>query len=195
MQSKKKKNLYALKQIQKKIIIDTGIAESVKQEVELQIKYKSKYIIELYSYFEDDNNLYFIQEFAENGSLEQHLKKQKLKVKQKADIIENIAKALKFMQQQDPPMVHKNIRLDTILLDIESKAKLQDLGHFETLNSSIRSRIEIPDYVAPELHQGQPYTIKADIWSLGVVLYFLISGKYPFAPSSKEEMSDQEIFL
>ena len=46
------------------------------------------------------------------------------------------------------------LRLNNILLDIELKAKLIDLGHFETLNSSIRSKIDITDYIAPELLKG-----------------------------------------
>lgn len=58
------------------------------------------------------------------------------------------------MYEQNPPILHKNIRLDNILLDIELKAKLIDLGHFETLNSSIRSKIDIPDYIAPEVLKG-----------------------------------------
>lgn len=66
------------------------------------------------------------------------------------------------------------------MLDIELKAKLIDLGHFESFNASIRSKVNIPDYIAPEILQGEEYTEKADVWSLGIVLYYLICEKYPF---------------
>ena len=58
------------------------------------------------------------------------------------------------MYSQDPPIIHKDIRLDNILLNIELKAKLIDLGHFESFNASIRSVIKIPDYIAPEILKG-----------------------------------------
>ena len=62
--------MYALKKIQKKIIFDCGVADQVRKEVEFQMMYKNKNIIELFSYFEDETSIYLIEEFAENGNLE-----------------------------------------------------------------------------------------------------------------------------
>lgn len=70
--------------------------------------------------------------------------------------------------------------MEKVFINLEFSAKLQDLGHFEAINASPRSKLEKPYYISPDILKGESMTPKTSVWSLGVILYKIFSGKFPF---------------
>jgi serine/threonine-protein kinase ULK/ATG1 len=82
--------------------------------------------------------------------------------------------------------MHRDLKPENLLLH-NGALKLADFGFCKPLESEdeiSRTMLGSPIYMAPELLKGEPYTIKADIWSLGVVLFRMLFGYCPFESSS-----------
>ena len=85
---------------------------------------------------------------------------------------------------------HWDLKPDNILIDKNNEVKVIDFGLSKHLGKNIntfKSRVGTPAYMAPEVILGNPYDCKADIWSLGVIMYTLITGTLPFIEDSLEE--------
>lgn len=84
-------------------------------------------------------------------------------------------------------VIHRDIKLDNILLDENFKCKICDFGVSRTMikDKYITEQCGTPAYLAPEIIQDMGYkNFSADIWSLGVLLYSLVTGKMPFKADS-----------
>ena len=82
--------------------------------------------------------------------------------------------------------MHRDLKPGNILLN-NGIIKIADFGFCKTLNSSddmVQTMLGSPIYMAPEVLKGETYTMKADIWSLGVVLYEMLVGECPFQSNS-----------
>lgn len=89
-------------------------------------------------------------------------------------------------------IIHRDLKPSNILFNSQGQVKLCDFGEsIELVNSLARSMVGTTGYMAPERIRGQPYTIRSDIWSLGISLIELATGNYPYSLSlnSRESMS------
>lgn len=96
---------------------------------------------------------------------------------QAAEVIKNVADALYFLHHNE--YVHRDLKLENILLVDKDKfsCKLIDFGFAEKINrEKLVSKAGTPGFLPPELFYMRPYTDKGDIFSLGVMLFCMISG-------------------
>ena len=118
------------------------------------------------------NNFYFIYEFCNGGSLSTLLTKEgKLPETRALDLFDQLLKAFKVLKSNN--IMHRDVKPDNILFH-NGKVKLGDFGFCKTLgeaNEMTGTMLGSPIYMAPEVLRGETYASKADIWSLGVVLY------------------------
>lgn len=118
------------------------------------------------------NNFYFVYEFCNGGTLEGVLKKQKILAESQAlEIFKQLLKAFQILNSYN--IMHRDIKPDNILFH-NGDVKLGDFGFCKNLvnnNDMTATMLGSPIYMAPEVLKGEPYTSKADIWSLGVVLF------------------------
>ena len=95
-----------------------------------------------------------------------------------------IVLAIEFMHNQRT--IHRDIKSENILLDKNGMIKLADFGtakRFKTANLAQTQRAKgTPLYMCPEMFQEFTYDFPADVWSLGVLLYYMCCLKYPFYP-------------
>lgn len=154
------------------------------KEIEMLMNLDHPNIIKIFEYYVDDLNYYVMMEFAEGGELyDQIYQLQNFKEKHAAMIMKQILSAVCYMHSKG--IVHRDLKPENIML--ESKAtgdfniKLIDFGtsNFIKKNQKLSMKVGTPYYIAPEI-LAKSYTNKCDIWSVGVILYMLLSGSPPF---------------
>lgn len=126
--------------------------------------------------------------FGRYSSLEDLNKSKEIK-----SIFKELLKAVNYIHLMG--VSHRDLKLDNILINVEGRLKLIDFGFAvfrENQKEKINNFCGTPTYMAPEIINRDRYDPhKADIWSLGVVFYKLVSGKYPFRGKTDSELYDK----
>ena len=198
IKSKRTEDEYVLKTIN----INSNEKESKKVLNDIKILKKINHpniILLKDSYYSDEDKklLNIITEYADGGDLQIKLDEQKAKNEYfEEDILLNwfmqICLALKYLHSKK--IIHRDIKPSNIFLmkqDSQSFAKLGDFGVAKTLNSTLKyakTLVTEPQYLSPEIIEKNKYSYEADIWSLGVTFYQLITLNFPFEGDSNEIM-------
>lgn len=107
-------------------------------------------------------------------------------------VAESILLGLNYLHQQK--IIHRDIKPSNILLNNQGQIKLCDFGvSGEVVNSLATTFVGTQYYMAPERIMGKPYTVNCDIWSLGLTLLEVASGKYPFSDKLANNMGPIEL--
>lgn len=195
---------FALKVIDKTIIRRMGVEESLASEINILRKTRHKHIVRLFSYYVTRSSVVLVLELCTSGSLAEFLQRQKDKrcsERTAAKIIFDVAHAVQYMHQRN--IVHRDLKLENILLDEEGTAKIADFGtsrrilearafqceDLDTEDVPIASRLTICgtlDYLSPEMLQREPQTIAVDLWALGAITAELLTGHPPFYHESQQ---------
>ena len=147
-------------------------------------------IIKLLEVFENKKYVFFVMEYAANGDLLKHIKKKgMLDEEEGRHMFYQIAAGLRYIHRQN--IIHRDIKLDNILVDEMNHCKICDFGvsRYMKAHELVNEQCGTPAYLAPEIVREQGYRgFGADIWSLGVLLYCLLTGSMPFKASSIDEL-------
>jgi serine/threonine protein kinase len=172
----------AIKTIEKSYMKDDFSKRKVFQEVYLLKKIKHSNVIRLLEVFESSKHMLMVMEYAGGGDL-LHLIKRKGKL-QESDakfIFKQISYGLAHIHCRS--VIHRDIKLDNILLDCEKGVKICDFGVSKIIKKGqiIQEQCGTPAYLAPEIIIDKGYEgFFVDIWSLGVLLYAMLCGTVPF---------------
>lgn len=131
---------------------------------------------------QEEGNCYLVYEYVENGSLYSWLhepKKEKLSWKTRLRIAIDIANGLQYIHEHTrPQVVHKDIKSSNILLDTNMRAKIANFGLAKSgMNAITMHIVGTQGYIAPEYLADGVVSTKMDVFSFGVVLLELVSGK------------------
>jgi serine/threonine-protein kinase len=169
------------------------------REAEAVASLRHPNIVQVYDVSDHEGRPYFTMEFLEGGSLAQALAGAPQPARQAAALVATLADAVQVAHQAG--IVHRDLKPANILLTATGIPKVADFGlarHFDngpavTLSGA---RIGTPSYMAPEQALGKGGTIgpAADIYSLGALLYELLTGRPPFRGESAAETERQVIF-
>lgn len=180
----------AIKAIDKKYMQDENSKQKVLQEVAILKQANHRNIIQLLEMFENPTHLFIVLEYASQGDLYNFVKnKGKLGEELAKKIFVQIVAGIKYCHQNQ--ILHRDIKLDNILLDHNFVVKICDFGvsRFVEEGQVIKEQCGTPVYVAPEVITGKGYEgYDSDIWSLGVVLFAILTGGVPFKATSIEEL-------
>ena len=180
------KKIYAAKEI----IKDKSSYDRIKNEIDIYEYLKHDNIVNQKEHFIYNDTQYLIFEFCENRDLS-HLidKRKKLKEIEVQYYITQLIQAL--IHLHDRNIVHRDLKLGNIFLTGKMELKLGDFGLAKKLSfrdEKISEMVGTPAYMAPEILENKGYSLEVDIWSLGVIMYYLIIGKLPFNKPNQEDI-------
>ena len=181
---KKTKAKYAIKAIDKLNMNNQQEKTCFNREVEIMYKVDHPNIVKLYSHFEDSKYCYLIMQYIPNGSAYDLMKKSanKPNLELIASITRDIIHAIYYLHNMTPTIMHRDIKPENILLDENNNAYLSDFGWSNyIINHRRRNTIcGTPIYYSPEMVDDIDHDERVDIWSIGVLLFELNTGKIPF---------------
>jgi len=174
-----------------------GFIERFNREARALAKLNHPNIVAVYEFGQANNLPFFVMEFVDGLNLRQLEQAGKLSPREALQIVPQICDALQFAH--DEGIVHRDIKPENILLDKKGRVKIADFGIAKILSSEPEVAITetggavgTPHYMAPE-QMEKPTTVdhRADIFSLGVVFYEMLTGELPlgkFAPPSSRKV-------
>lgn len=145
---------------------------------------------------EDDGTCYMAMTYVRGESVKSKIKREgKLQIDESLHIIQQIAEALHFAWEE-AKLIHRDVKPENIMLDEDGVAKLTDLG-LAMQQADWYKGMEIsgsPSYMSPEQFIGDKLDTRSDIYSLGISLYQMLSGKLPFDASTLNAMAKQHFY-
>ena len=193
-----------LKIIKKKYLCNKEEKEMVKREVEIHQRLKHRNIVSLLETYESKTNLYLVLELANSGTLEDFMYcKKRVKEAEACVLMSQVFDAVVYLHQNG--VLHADIKPANILLHFASahakrhildvtvklcdfglSRKVPDVKFFKVTGdvykapyTNFRGTI---GYIAPEILRKEAYSISADVWSLGIILFEQVTGTKPFIP-------------
>ncbi|CAM9277638.1 unnamed protein product, partial [Ascophyllum nodosum] len=141
-------------------------------------------VIEIYQFYQDDPNNYFVViEFMRGGELfDRIVRKAFYNEKEARDLCRILLDAVKYIH--DLGIVHRDLKPENLLMTSrhdDANIKLADFGFARSVVAGfVSTQCGTPGYVAPEILRAEPYGTSVDMWSIGVIIYILLGGYPPF---------------
>src|SRR5262245_18025082 len=162
--------------------------ERFEREARAAAQVRHDNVVAIHAVEEADGLPYLVMEYVPGASLQQHLDREgPLAVEEILDIGAQAAAGLDAAHKQD--LIHRDIKPANILLDKDGNVRLTDFGLARAVDDSGLTQSGViagtPQYMAPEQARGEPLDHRADLFSLGSVLYAMCTGRAPFrAPTT-----------
>ena len=182
--------LVAIKIFAKKNLRNTRAKEKIMTEIETLSNFHHPFINQILDNFETSTHIFIVMEYVCGDLLGFIRKRSKLSESVSKIIFKQLIEGLKYIHKKH--YVHRDIKLDNILIDLTNTIKICDFGvskHFDDKNEIMFDHCGTPAYIAPEIFEHTGYKGPAcDIWSAGVTLYYMLAGEQPFKAGSISEL-------
>ncbi|MDJ0752143.1 MAG: protein kinase [Ardenticatenaceae bacterium] len=180
----------AIKIILPKYANDPDFIRHFEAEAQTIARLEHPHIVPLYDYWREPHNAYLVMRLLRGGSLQQALTDGGWEAEPAVRLVDQITDALHTAHQQH--IIHRDIKAGNILLDEGGNAYLSDFGIAHDLHAAALATVDERvltslSSVSPEQIRREPLTPATDIYSLGVLLFHLLSGRVPFEGSSPAE--------
>jgi serine/threonine protein kinase len=187
---------FAVKVIEKKRIL--GSHKKYSQalvERQVLVEARHPFIVQLHWTFQTRSHLYFVLEFCLGGELYYHLARQGRFDENTARFyFAEILLGLEYLHARN--IVHRDLKVENILLDEEGHVRLTDFGVSKVVKDEtdkFTSVVGTSEYMAPELILKEGYSKPFDFYCLGCVLYFMLTGRLPYFRGDFQEMARQRV--
>lgn len=179
----------AIKVLADSLAHDEDVKERFLREARSMAALNDPHIIQVYFIGDDEGQTYMVMEFVEGESLGSMLKRDhRLTVEQAAKVIHQTAMGL--ATAHDRGVVHRDIKPGNLMINSRGAVKIADFGialsnqDFSKKLTSTGEFVGTPGYLSPEVCLGKPVDQRSDIFSLGIVLFEMLTGKMPFNDES-----------
>lgn len=178
------------------VLIDAkpSVRKQILRELQIMHDCHSKYIISFFGAFLADPNICICMEYMDKGSLDGIYKKiGAIDIEVVGQVALAVLEGLTYLYDVHR-IIHRDIKPSNILFNSRGEIKICDFGvSGELINSIADTFVGTSTYMSPERIQGAQYTVKSDVWSLGISLIELALGRFPFSDSSSDSESDPEL--
>jgi serine/threonine protein kinase len=188
VEHKRTKRKYALK-CANRFKKDKDRSQRTYIEIEVLKKLKHPNIIRLKGWFEDSETIYLVLEYLSGKDCSKFFKRELPTKTQICYIMKQLVEAVMYIHKKG--IIHRDIKLENLLIDENFNIKLTDFGlcaikedDFDMLQDSVGT----VRYTAPELLKGEGYNDSVDIWAIGIILFMLLTGDYPFDGENRESI-------
>src|SRR5450432_530144 len=174
----------AIKVISGQIADDPTFIARFEREARLIAKLQHPHILPVYDFGRQEGILYLVMRLVEGGSLDARLRQGPLPLDSAVRMFTDIASALNYAHDQG--IIHRDLKPNNILLDSKDNPYLTDFGIAKMMQDSTGqitatgAIIGTPSYMAPEMWRGEAVDARTDIYSLGIMLYEMVTGDLPF---------------
>ena len=191
IQSKKSKNVYALKEMSKLKIIDKKSEKSINSEREFLSKLNHPFIVNMHYAFQDKENLYLVMDLLSGGDLRYHISRyHKFSEEQTRFFMSNMIYALKYIHENN--VIHRDIKPENLVLDENGYVRITDFGIAkENMPDNSSETSGTPGYMAPEVMKAKNHSFPVDFFAIGVIGYEFMLGKRPYYGKNRQEIKEQ----
>ena len=154
-----------------------------KREAKLLAQLQHPHILPVFDYGEADGYPYIVMPFVQSGTLAELLQKRKLSLPEIRRVMTQIGDALSYAHTQG--MIHRDIKPSNVLIDERGNCLLTDFGLARMAEASTKittsgAVMGTPAYMSPEQGAGSSIDHRSDIYSLGIILYEMVTGRVPY---------------
>lgn len=186
----------AIKVLRPDYRVDPKFVERFKLEARVIARLQHPHIVPLYDYGNEKDVWYLATAYIQGGTLDTVIAKGAMPLRQVDKILREIVSALDYAHRNG--VIHRDMKPSNILLDTEGHALLADFGIVKiagtgTTLTGTGNVLGTPAYIAPEQGQGHPIDYRADIYSLGVVVFEMLTGMRPFSGRTPVEAIIQHV--
>ena len=191
------KKSVAIKFIREDVMSNPVNLKRFENEASIVAQLNDPNIVKIYNHGMVDGRPYIAYEYINGQSLKEALDfRTRFSLQEAVDIMIQLSSALKCAH--DHFIVHRDIKPDNIFIMADGTVKLSDFGiaQIDTIRSNLTNTNEVVGsvhYMAPEIAQGKPATIKSDIYAMGVTFYELLTGHLPFEKSNPVDVAVSQV--
>ena len=182
-----KKNIYAIKAISKASVEREKIlARYFVNERRIMLSLDHPFIVKMVKSMKNQHFCFLLIEFINGTNMDQYLQNRETKqnIYETQFYIGSILLMLDYLQKKF--IAHRDIKPSNIMIDSNGYLKMIDFGTSKVLTDYTSTIIGTPHYIAPEILRGRGYSLSCDFWSLGICMYEIFYGKYPFGNYANE---------
>jgi serine/threonine-protein kinase len=183
----------ALKILKRKLLNDPQVREGFERETKIIAKLEHAAIVPVYDVGRDNDQLFFVMRYMTGGSLSERIQNKLLSLAEMTHILQRVAAALDYAH--DKGVVHRDLKPGNILFDEYDNAYISDFGIAKLVRATTKLTssgiIGTPTHMSPEQARGEEVDGRSDVYSLGVILFEMLSGKIPFEATTPLGMALQ----
>src|SRR5512138_568587 len=172
----------AVKVLGSQLSQDPTFVKRFQREAKVVARIEHRSIVPIYDYGEHDGLYYIVMRLIEGGTLRKKMYYEKISLPLAARIIEQVGEALDYAHHHN--VIHRDLKPSNILLDERGNAYLTDFGIAKMLGSNTQVTqsgvVGTPSYMSPEQCQGKTLGPVSAIYSLGTILFEVLTGTVPF---------------
>jgi serine/threonine protein kinase len=172
----------AIKILNRELLDDVQVRERFERETKIIAKLEHAAIVPVHDVGRDNDQLFFVMRYMSGGSLTERIQKRSLSLSEMAQIIQRVAAALDYAHARG--VIHRDLKPGNILFDEYNNAYISDFGIAKLTQAATKLTnsgiIGTPTHMSPEQARGEDVDGRSDIYSLGVILFEMLSGKTPY---------------
>jgi len=184
--------VYALKVLKKEHLAKTRSISNTLAERNIMIRTNHPFIVDLYCTFQSPERVGFVMKFIAGGQLFFHLRKEGLFSEESVRFYAaELVLALEYLHSHN--IIHRDLKPENILISSTGHVALTDFGLAkEDVDEESRANTFCGtiEYMSPEMIKGQPYGKATDWWSVGILLFDMLSGNPPFRNKNRKRLQD-----